>query len=178
MLTNPINNANLVNRFAQYVQATANSGISWGTNAVPFAEFSTAYFGGTTAGAGLSISGPSVGATGTPVTASTIFNVLVAETQLFTNIRLLRARRNVTGIGTTYDQTAVAHMNVNYRQALGAAAAPGIASGQTITSSGLETFFNNLRTAYTNARNTVVQIDINLCHSSCHGSCHGSRSRR
>ena len=44
-LTNPINAQNIVDRFADYVTATADSGISWGTNALPFSEFNSANFG-------------------------------------------------------------------------------------------------------------------------------------
>ena len=180
MLTNPINSQNLVERFAQYVQATANSGISWGTNAVPFAEFPVGHFGGTTAGRGIEVNGNTIGAPGTVVTAANIFNVLVAETNRYTRIRNLRARRILTGnvapAGVTFDQTLKSHMNANFTQ--GVPATSNIGSGQTITATGLETLFNNLRTWYSNAAANTVQIDVTVCHASCHSQYIPGRNRR
>ena len=50
-LTDPISRQNIVDRFADYVRATANAGISWGTNAYPFGEWTHGYlFGGDTNG--------------------------------------------------------------------------------------------------------------------------------
>lgn len=40
----------------------------------------------------------------------------------------------------------------------------------------INTYFNNLKTAF-NSR-AVTSVSITVCHSSCHSSCHGSRGRR
>lgn len=188
VLTNNINAQNIVDRFADYVRATANSGISWGTNSRPFNEFPVSYFGGTTAGKGIEINGNNLGGPGALIVASTIYNVLRDETNRYTRIRRLRALLFVTGgggntgsrptPGYVYDQTAVAHMNSGYAQNVGSPANNGVAAGNLITVSGLEGFFNNLRSAYNNARNNTVTIQINVCHASCHSSCHGARGRR
>jgi len=185
-LTNNIEEQNIVDRFADYVVANANSGISWGTNNAPFAEFSTAYFGGTTSGKSIGISGANIFAS--PITASTIYNALVAETNTYTRIRNLRALLFVEGAGGNtgtrptpgyvYDATAVANMNTGYLQSVGSPSNAGVASGQLIIASNLESFFYNLYIAYVNARANTVTIQINVCHASCHSSCHGSRSRR
>ena len=56
-LTDNISAQNVVNRFADYVRGAANSGISWGTNAYPFAEFNVRafVFGGDTNGKGIEV---------------------------------------------------------------------------------------------------------------------------
>ena len=83
-LTNPIEEQNIVDRFADYVVATANAGITWGTNDIPFAEMGTSYFGGTTSGKSIGITGANISAT--PITASTIYNALVGETNAYKSI--------------------------------------------------------------------------------------------
>jgi hypothetical protein len=188
VLSNPINPQNLVDRFADYVTATANSGISWGTNSLPFAEFNSAEFGGTTGGRGIGISGGNVASVGSLIVASGIYNTLVAETATYTNIRNLRAILFVDGAGgntgsrptagVVSDGTAVAHMNTNYRQSVGSPSASNVSAGNTITAAGMETFFDNLRSAYNTARAATTTVQVNVCHASCHSSCHGSRGRR
>ena len=185
-LTNPIRTQNIVDRFADYVTATASSGISWGTNSVPFGEFPTSYFGGTTSGRPIGISGSSIGSG--VITAGNIYNTLVNETSAYTSIRNLRALLFVDGgggntgsrptPGYVYDATAVAYMNSNYLQSVGSPADAGVRSGNPASASGLESFFDNLRSSYNNARASTVTVQINVCHASCHSSCHGSRSRR
>lgn len=187
-LTNPIQPQNIVNRFADYVVATANSGIVWGSNRKPFGEMATSYFGGTTAGRAISISGGNIGAAGGVITASTIYNVMRAQTQTYSNIRKLRARLFVTGTGGNtgsrptagyvYDQTRVAHLNTNYRQSTRSPSNPSISVNQLISKTNLETFFSNCRTSYNQYRAVTATIQTNVCHASCHSSCHGSRGRR
>lgn len=185
-LTNNIRTQNIVNRYADYVVATANSGISWGTNVIPFAEMPIAYFGGGTGGKGISTSGQNIDAN--PINGATIYNRLVFETNSYTRIRKLRAKLNVTGLGgntgtrdtegIVYDQTAVAHMNTNYLQNIGSPNNAGVSASQIIDDAKLETLFSNLRTSYNNLRNTETTVTIDVCHASCHSSCHASRGRR
>ena len=177
-LTNNINSQNIVDRFADYVTATAGAGISWGANALPFSQFSPANFGGTTAGRPIGITGPSISPVGGKITASNIYDTLVIETARYTSIRNLRAILNLTGSGTQFDQTAVAYMDSTYLQSIGSPANAGVASGNSISSSNLESLFNNLRTSYSNARSATTTITVTVCHTSCHSSCHGSRGRR
>lgn len=192
-LTNPVTRQNIVDRFADYVQATANTGITWYNNgggavAEPFTEFNEALLGGS-GGKAIEINANSIGAANSVITASTIYDTLVAETIRYTRIRNLRARRlitappnsgNRTRLATdALDVTAVAHLTSTYQAAdIGTPADGGVASNQPIDSSNLETFFDTLRSAYTTKRGTSVQIDVSICHSSCHVSCHGSRGRR
>jgi hypothetical protein len=200
-LTNPINKQNIVDRFADYVVATGNSGITWGTNARPSEYFTTTYlgfepFGGTTSGKGIETSAANI--TDANVTAATIYNVLVAETQRYSNIRNMRALINVTGAGNTfgtgtridagpivgsnpgiiYDVTAKAYLSTAYRQATISPANAGVAAAQVARSANLESFYNNLRTTYSTYGNTTATIQVNVCHSSCHTSCHANRGRR
>ena len=187
-LTNPINPQNIVDRYSAYVTATANSGISWGTNAFPFGEFNGAEFGGTTGGRGIGISGGNIASVGSIISASGIYNTLVTETATYTNIRNLRALLFVDGEGGNigsrptpgyvYDWTAVAHMNTNYRQGIGSPSGSNLGAGNVITAGGLETFFDTLRSAYNSARAATHTIQVNVCHAACHNACHSSRSRR
>lgn len=194
-LTNPINKQNIVDRFADYVVATGNSGISWGTNATP-PYFATSYFGGDTNGKPIEIAAANI--TDANVTAATIYNVLVAETQRYSNIRNLRALVFVTGAGNTagtgtridagpvvgagpgyiYDQTAKAYLSTAYRQATISPANAGVAASQVARGANLETFYNNLRTTYGTYRDTTATIQVDVCHASCHSSCHSNRGRR
>lgn len=187
-LNNPINPQNIVDRFSDYVTATANSGISWGTNAYPFGEFDGGYFGGDTNGRGISVNGGSIAGIGQNISAAGIYNTLVNETASYTNIRNLRALLFVDGGGGNtgsrgspgyiYDGTAVAHMNGNYRQGIGSPGGSDLSAGNNITAGGLEGFFDTLRATYNAYRGSTVQVQINVCHASCHSSCHGSRGRR
>lgn len=187
-LTNPIQPQNIVDRFADYVTATAASGITWGTNSVPFGEFPTNFFGGTTGGRPIGISGGNIGSAGGAITASNIYNVLVNETAAYTSIRLLRALLFVDGGGGNtgsrptpgyiYDATAVAYMNGDYLQSVGSPDSAGVTAGNAISAGGLESFFNNLTSTYNITRNNTATVQINVCHASCHNSCHSSRGRR
>lgn len=185
-LTSPIEEQNIVDRFADYVVSTANAGITWGTNSVPFSEMSTSYFGGTTSGKTIEISGNNI--TGDPINASTIYNTLVAETNRYTKIRNLQAILFVDGAGgntgtrptagEVYNQTSVAYMSDSYLQNIGSPNNGGVAAGSKASVANMQQLFTNLRDAYNTKRNTTTTIQINVCHASCHSNCHGSRSRR
>lgn len=192
-LTNPVSRQNIIDRFSDYVTATANADIVWGTDALPTHTDGTvvtlsANFGGTTDGRTISINGDTLGASGDTITAITIYNAVLSDTNRYTRIRKLRARLNVTGTGGNtgtrpkagiiYDETAVAHMNNNYLQDIGYVDSAGVESGQIISSTNLETLFDNLRTAYNTKRDVTVTLTRDVCHASCHSSCHASRGRR
>jgi len=184
-LTNPINAQNIIDRFADYAPATANSGIVWGTNSVPFSGFATSYFGGTTSGRSIGISGSTIN--GNPIDASTINTAIENETAAYSQIRNLNAIRTVTGPGGNdgtyanpgqiFNQTQKAYLSSSYIQTLSAAGVT-LTSGSQITSAGLESKFTDLRTRFNSLVSNTVTVNINICHSSCHSSCHGSRGRR
>lgn len=185
-LTNPVNKQNIIDRFADYVVATANAGISWGTNALPFVEMPTNVFGGTTSGKSIGVAGTSI--TDTNITAATIRAVLEGETVSYTNIRNLRAVLNVTGTGgnigsrpvagVVFDNTAKAYLNTGYQAALPPVNNAGVASGNVISFANLETYFAGLQTAYQSVRDSAAFVQVDVCHASCHSSCHSSRGRR
>jgi hypothetical protein len=188
-LNNPITSQNIVNRFADFVTATANANIVWGTDALPFSQFNSSNFGGTISGTTVTATGSSIQQPGLPnITAANIVSALLAETQLYTNIRNLNAILNVTGgggnngsyssPGIIFNSTSVAYMNTSYRQTLNSVDISNVSSGNKITVSGLETFFTNMQTEYTNQRANTTTIQVDVCHASCHSSCHSSRSRR
>lgn len=208
-LNNPVNPQNIVDRFADYVTATANASIVWGTNANPTMDTSPvsgvtavvevipdSVMGGTTSGRAIGITGTSIAAVGTTITAANIYNTLVAETNACTRIKNMRARGRVTGGGgntgtrlRNTSNTGVAYrellntvnktyMNSTYDSAIGSPANGGVASGQTISVANLQTFFTTLRTSYTTKRDATSEYITSVCHASCHSSCHSSRGRR
>jgi hypothetical protein len=189
-LTDPITKQNIVDRFAEYVRDTANAGISWGTNAYPFAEFSHGgIFGGGTGGKGIEIDGGSIGTnTEGDITAQNIYDTLITETYRYTRIRTMRAVLFVDGAGgntgsrptagVVYDQTAIGHMNNDYLQGV-SAGRDNVYAGNLVTAGGLEVMFSNMRTAYNDKRAVNAGTwQTNVCHASCHSSCHSSRGRR
>lgn len=188
-LTDNISRQNIVNRFADYVRATANAGISWGTNAYPFSEFSAnaGIFGGDTNGKAIQIDGNSLGAANTIANAQTVYNVLIDETTRYTRIRLLQAVLFVDGgggntgsrptPGVVYNNTAVAHLNTNYQVAV-SAGRDDVFAGNVMRRQGTANMFSNMRAAYNARRGVSVYSQVNVCHASCHNNCHGSRGRR
>ena len=98
-LTNPITSQNIVDRYADFVTATANENIIWGTNALPFAEMPSTNFGRTASGKSISVTGPSIVGTNSEISAAKIYDTLLAETGTYTRIRRLRAILFVTGPG-------------------------------------------------------------------------------
>ena len=80
--------------------------------------------------------------------------------------------------GVIFDQTAVSYMNSSYLQSVGSPDNAGVSAGNQVTTSGLESFFNNLTSAYNTTRVNTTTVQINVCHASCHSSCHSSRGRR
>lgn len=190
-LTNPIEEGNLASRFADYVAATANGSIAWGTNAYPAYQGTERVvpadqFGGSTSGRA-SAPGSALTAGTTRITASVITNIFRNETQAYLGIRNLQAILNVTGgggntgtrptAGVIYDVTAKSYLSSDYQLDLGAITGNPTA-GTLVDSSNLETFFTNLRARYIAVRDTTVTYQTDVCHASCHSSCHSSRGRR
>lgn len=199
-LNNPIGGSNLVQRFNDFVAATANSNIEWGTDNKPFPEMPDSNFGGTTSGMGdttgnLNLTGE--------INASTLVTAFANATRRYTRIRNLRARLNVTGAGgnrgtrpkagIVFDETAVAHLRSSYEQSTGFIAESGIFSGELISRANFQGgavfvppstalaytgFFNECRAKYESLRQNRATITIDVCHASCHSNCHGSRIRR
>lgn len=184
-LTSPISAQNIIDRFADFAPASANSGIVWGTNSVPFSGFSTSYFGGTTAGRSIGITGADINQN--PITASVINTAIENETAAYSQIRNLNATRTVTGPGGNtgtypnpgqiFNQTAKAYLNSSYAQTLSAAGVT-LTAGAQISAAGLEAKFTDLQTRFNSLVSNTVSVNINICHASCHSSCHGSRGRR
>lgn len=188
-LTNNINPQNVVNRFADYVRGAANSGISWGTNALPFTEFNVRafVFGGTTAGKPIEINGGSIAGIGTVISAQQVYNVLIGETTRYTRIRLMQAVLVVNGTGgntgsrptpgVVFNQTAVTHMNPGF-QVFVSANRNNVFAENVMTRGGTAAMFNNMRAAYNARRAVPAYQQVNVCHASCHNNCHRSRGRR
>lgn len=185
-LTNPIGKQNIVDRFADYVVATANGSIVWHQGAKPFSEMPSSTFVFGAAGRAIGISGADI--EGAQITAGTIRSVLEAETAAYTNMRNLKAVLFVTGgggnngsrptAGIVFDQTDKAHLNTGFRTAIATPDNAGVTDGQLASAANLESYFNNLRAAYQTERDSTVTVQTDVCHASCHSSCHRSRGRR
>ena len=186
-LTSPVEEQNIVNRFADYLPPAANTGINYHTGSVPFTEMATSYFGGSSGGRAIGINGNSVKNNGELIDASGIQDTLESETYQYTAIRSLRAILNVTGTGgntgsrpthgVITDVTGIAYLNTSYRLSLGARSV-NLQTGGLIDDAQLEQKFADLRNLYNAARGTTATIQIDVCHASCHSSCHSSRGRR
>lgn len=138
------------------------------------------------------------------IRAAELYNKLYAETQktvrifkwLLIGVVTGEGGNNGTRLTTTpnvvgrtwielFRDTQVAYFeDPIYFSGVRSIAAPdnaGVAAGQAIDDTNLETFFSNLRDAFRANRDTVHNAQGNVtgvCHSSCHASCHGSRGRR
>jgi len=199
-LTDPIRLQNIIDRFSDYVVATANLNIVWGTNNKPFPEMPDFYFGGTTAGQGATIlSG--AGSTGRVITAIDIYNAALSETHRYSNLRNMNAALFVTSTaptvvngvntwnkvtagaprsgvaGTIFAAVRKAHNDVSSRLYPALPGGAGLVSTDNIIyRSALEDLFYRLTILLLNLPNRDVTIIV--CHGSCHSNCHNSRSRR
>ena len=185
-LSGNIRPQNIVDRYADFVTATANSGVTWWRENKPFAEFDGNILNSGSSRS-IGINGANIDPAGVNITPNNIYNTLLAETATYTNIRNLRALLFVDGgggntgsrptAGFVFDGTAKSHFTTAYRQTL-PAVTQGIATGQDITVANLEALFGRMRNAYNDRAAQTVTIQVNVCHASCHSSCHGSRGRR
>ena len=190
-LTNPIEEVNLASRFADYVVASANSTISWGTNAKPSYQGTQVVpsnrFGGPTSGRA-AVPGSAITAGTSKITASTLTTLFRNETQAYLYIRKLRAKLNVVGAGgntgtrptagIVYDVTAKAYLSPTYFPITLGNIAGNPTSGTPVTVTGLQTYFTNLQARYIAVRDDTKTYTGQVCHASCHSSCHSSRGRR
>lgn len=192
-LTSPVNAQNIVDRFADYVVATTNAGIVYGSNSWPFYDGAVnlaPFFGGTTAGKPIGIVGANLGSPGI-VTAYTIFYQTLNETFKYTMIRNTTWTLNVSGgggntgtrptPGNVIVRTGKSYLNSGYVIATNVSAVSQgqVVRSQKITTASLEDLFNRLRAAWQNFyNNNPVSLTFPVCHASCHSSCHSSRSRR
>jgi hypothetical protein len=184
-LSGNIRPQNIVDRYADFVTATANENLTWNRENLPFPEFNSNLF--ESGNRSITVTGSDIDVAGNNITPNNIYNALLNETATYTNLRNLRALLFVEGgggntgsrptPGFVYDSTSKAHFTTEYRQSLDAVN-QGIATGQDITVLNLEALFGRLRDAYTNKAVDTVTVQVNVCHASCHSSCHGSRGRR
>ena len=66
----------------------------------------------------------------------------------YTNIKSTRALVSMTGAGTQYDQTEVAHNTTSQRVTLNPSQPSNLQAGQVIDDSNLENFLSSLASAY------------------------------
>ena len=95
-----------------------------------------------------------------------------------TNIKNTYAIVSMTGAGTQYSDTQIAHLTTAQRTTLNPSQPSSLQPGQTIDDTNLESFMSSLANAYSTERGNTYTLTKTICHSSCHSSCHGSRGRR
>ena len=200
-ITNPPSRQNVIDRFADYVVATANAGIVFGLDAKPFGVYASffpdAEFGGTTSGKAIGITGSNLGNLGSTMTAATVYSVLVAETNTYTRIRNLRAILFITGTGyITPRPNGQSSFPTDLRTDFGPifGQGPGTIYDQTsvanlnttrlqdvgtITATGIATSqtisASNMEAFFTNlqtAYNTARANTVTNQQNVCHASCH------
>jgi hypothetical protein len=204
VLSNPVNNVNIVSRFHDYVRASAQSGVTWGSNNLPVYAPGTPYaytvipsgaMGGPTNGDPGAAAFIGDAAVGSVIDSTNIFNYLIFYTYEYVKIRSIRALLTVSGqggntgtrptAGEVYDVTRVAYVSfaaTNGQPQLAEYVTPargGLNPDQVIDAVGMENFLARCRSAYTAySRNQTYIYNPVVCHASCHSACHGSRGRR
>jgi hypothetical protein len=147
VLYDPVNGANLYNRFNAIVVSNVNFGIEWALDNKPFSEMGDTYFGGNRAG----FADLTGGFTGT-INAQGIYDAAVGVLRTFSSVRKLRARLNVTVTGSSpwntgsrggpggiiYDDTQVAFMSSAYQQTITAIGRSDMQANYVITRAGIE----------------------------------------
>lgn len=176
-----IANADIFNKFAEIVAATANAGVVYGTNNYHFADVSAAViaqYGGTTSG--IATQGATGIAAGDIVTGLTILNYILGQAVIYCRIRNMSVTRTVTGGSSETRQgithTTLTHSSANFRKSSDDAK---FLSNTPVTASALTAYFNEIRDRYNSIRtNFTLTASFEVCHVSCHSNCHGSRGRR
>ena len=86
----------------------------------------------------------------------------------YTNIKNTRCFVTMTGAGTQFDQTDIAHNTTSQRVTLNPSQPSNIQQGQVISESAMESFLSQLASAYTTERANTYTLTKTICHSSCH----------
>lgn len=173
-LSDPISASNIISRFEDYVRFAANSNIVWHQDNPPFPDFPVSMLGPST---GMAAEISAANLTGA-IKASTLYNLLVAETNRYTRCRLLRALRYRSGNEPYYDfdSTSKASMSSAYGQYMGVSQQIGGPGAIKMTE--IENQMIRCREAYDAGAANVHTHTVSVCHGSCHTNCHGNRSRR
>lgn len=135
---------------------------------------------------GVSVAG--IGSDGTIITASTVFNHLVAATYNITNIRLSAANFYLTVDNFSPDTPptnvfqatigpSVTVRPTGFRQGFGVGNA-GVSAGSLATAGSYNGLCTNLYNTWNSLKNNRSDFNVIYCHSSCHTNCHTSRGRR
>ena len=174
VLSDPISASNIISRFEDYVRSVANSDIVWHAGNLPFPDFPASELGPST-GKAAEISAANL--TGA-IKASTLYNLLVAETNRYTRCRLLRALRYRSGDEPYYDFDATNKASMIGAYAQYAGISQQVGGPDAINKTEIENQMAQCRSGYMAAAANAHQFTVSVCHGSCHANCHGSRSRR
>lgn len=166
------------------IRDRCNSGISWGTNNYP-ANSDPAWFGGPTSGLAVSMSRNDFSG-GEPSVTQAV-SALRTFANRFAAIRTIRILiyRSKSGYSSgngnilEYDGTAVAHSAYSSGAHANSVALSAMREGVEMDLATLNSSLDELWNAYVaGARNTVLNRERVICHTSCHSNCHCARGRR
>lgn len=124
-----------------------------------------------------------LGADGTTITATTVYDHLVAATYNITKIRQAQANFYLLLDGGVYTLAgsvgpAVTVRNNNWLQTVSGVDNAGVSAGSTATAASYNDLCTNLYNTWNTLKENRADFRVNYCHSSCHSNCHTSRGRR
>jgi len=184
-----------------------NGNIGYGTNYF-LSDFTSAYFGGTTAGIYENFTASDIPEG--PINASVLVNAISAYMRKWGRIRLTQfvsyysantgtsVRQNVTtysylntSVPSNAYQPAGSNNNTSgaaftqtgwfdpYMHAIGDQAGGAPSAGSSVITSAITNYCNNLFNQYVSLNtNNKLVLTRTFCHSNCHDNCHTSRGRR
>lgn len=127
------------------------------------------------------VSEAGLGSDGTTITASTVYNHLVAATYNITNIRQSRANFYLNVNGSYQLQgsigPSVTVRPTSTRQGFSVNNG-GVSAGALATAGTYNSLCTNLYNTWNSLKNNRSDFNVFYCHSSCHTNCHSSRGRR
>ena len=185
-----IENTNAKDYFVSAVQTPAHAQIVYHTTNRHTRAGITAAVGeysGTNPASGASEAG--LGADGTIITATTVYNHLNAATQNLTHIRLCQANFYQTTDNFSPDTApvnvfqgsigpSVTVRPISLRQGVGGVNNGGVASPNVATAASYNNLCTNMYNQWNALKNNRSDFNVIYCHTSCHTNCHTSRGRR
>ena len=185
-----IENTDARNYFISSVQSPAHAQIVYHTTVrhsragitAPVSEY-----GSDNPSTGVSEAG--LGADGTIITATTVYNHLTAATRNITHIRLCQANfyRTTDNFSPNTGPVNVLQGSVgpsvtvrpiSFRQGVGGVNNGGVASPNVATAASYNNLCTNMYNTWNSLKNNRSDFNVIYCHTSCHTNCHTSRGRR
>ena len=179
-----IENSSAAADFVSYVQSPAHAQIVYHSGSrhgtIDGVTAPTSEYSGDNPSSGISANG--LGADGTIIYASTVYNHMQAATYNLTHIRQSRANfyRNQNG-SWVYRGSIGPRVTVrptSTRQGVPNVNNAGVTAGNIMYASQYNQLMTNWYNQWNSLKNNRSDFNVYYCHTSCHTSCHSSRGRR